>query len=157
MVAAWSGAPYCVEQPVGVLASLPHIGKPDYYFDPCDYGDPWTKKTCIWSGNGFRMPEKHRVEPTDGSKMHLMTPGDDRADRRAETPRGFANAAFWSNAPLYVQRWHPDAPCAIRPCEGIEGARTCDTCGQFTPAGEKPWCSKRELNLDAIPVEVVAA
>lgn len=155
-VAAWSGAPYCVEQPVGVLSSLPHIGKPDHYFDPCDYGDPYTKKTCLWTGNGFRMPEKRRVEPAEGSKMHLMAPGDDRADKRAETPRGFANAVFWANAPLYFQKRHPDAPCSIHPCENIEGAQTCDTCGHFTPAGETPWCAKRDLEL-VLPKEPAPA
>lgn len=59
---AWSGAPYMNENPVGVLSSVPHIGKPDYYFDPYEYtgyeiADNYTKKTCIWGGTGFVMPE----------------------------------------------------------------------------------------------------
>lgn len=146
MVAAWSGAPYYVEQPVGVLSSLPHIGKPDYYFDPCDYGDPYTKKTCLWTGNGFRMPEKRRVEPIEGSKMHLMAPGEDRADLRSQTPRGFARAVFQANATLHIQRRHPDAPCAIKESL-VEGACICDTCGHFTPHYEQPWCPKRNVEM----------
>lgn len=102
MACAWSGAPYMVEHPVTMLSSLPHIGKPDYYFDPCDYGDPWTKKTCIWAGNGFVMPPKNRVEPTEGSKMHLMPPGDERQDLRSETPPGFSRAVFLANAPAHL-------------------------------------------------------
>lgn len=59
--AAWSGAPYMIENPTGVLSSIPHIGKPNFYFDPFEYtafepADNYTKKTCIWSGNGFVMP-----------------------------------------------------------------------------------------------------
>jgi len=93
--AAWSGAPYCVENPVGVLSS--HVRKPDHTFNPCDYGDPYTKLTCLWTGNGFVMPPKSPVEPTEGSKMHLMTPGPERANLRSATPEGFANAVFQSN------------------------------------------------------------
>lgn len=103
--AAWSGAPYYCENPVGVLSSLPHIGKPDYYFHPFQYAgyadDPrseaYTKKTGIWAGNGFIMPDKKPVDPIDGSKMHLMPPSDDRADLRSATPVGFSRAVFLAN------------------------------------------------------------
>lgn len=104
-VAAWSGAPYFVENPVGVLSS--HHRKPDHIFNPCDFAgylpDPsleaYTKKTCLWTGNGFVMPVKRPVEPTLGSKMHLLPPSDDRADLRSITPEGFAWAVFFANAP----------------------------------------------------------
>lgn len=94
----WSGAPYLIENPVSTIST--YWRKPDYVFDPCDYGDPWTKKTCLWVGNGFRMPEKHRVPPSLGSKIHLMTPSADRADKRSETPEGFAMAVFQANNPI---------------------------------------------------------
>lgn len=111
-VAAWSGAPYFCENPVGVLSSLPHIGKPDYYFHPSDYAgyadDPdseaYTKKTCLWTGNGFVMPDKKPVDPFMGSKMWLMSPGDDRADQRSATPTGFARAVFQANYRFEVRR-----------------------------------------------------
>lgn len=109
MAAAWSGAPYCVENPIGVLSSVPHIGKPDFYFDPCDFAgylpkadrasEAYTKKTCLWTGGGFRMPKARPVEPVDGSKMWRMTPGPDRAALRSVTPNGFARAVFLANKP----------------------------------------------------------
>lgn len=102
---AWSGAPYCCENPVGVLSSIPHIGKPDYYFHPSDYTalapeDNYTKKTCLWTGNGFIMPEPDdRLPglPPPDDRIHKASPTDDRADIRAATPRGFARAVFRAN------------------------------------------------------------
>lgn len=94
LVAAWSGAPYLIENPVGRLSGL---RRPDYYFDPCDYGDPYTKRTCLWTGNGFVMPPKAPVFPSEGSKMHRMSPSPHRAKERSETPMGFAVAVFRAN------------------------------------------------------------
>jgi hypothetical protein len=96
-LAEWYGCPWMLENPVSRLSTC--WRKPDFTFDPCDFGDPYTKKTCLWVGNGFVMPPKQRVEPTLGSAMHLMAPTDDRASRRAETPMGFARAVFASNEP----------------------------------------------------------
>jgi hypothetical protein len=101
--AEWSGAPFCVENPVGVLSS--HVRKPDHTFDPCDFAgyldeplaEAYTKKTCLWTGGGFVMPEPKRVEPILGSKMHLLPPTDDRGDVRSVTPAGFALAVFLAN------------------------------------------------------------
>jgi hypothetical protein len=103
--AEWSRAPYAIENPVGVLSS--HVRKPDCFFDPCDYAgylhDPtaeaYTKRTCLWTGGGFIMPEPIPVQPTLGSLMHLMPPSADRGDLRSVTPRGFSKAAFMANAP----------------------------------------------------------
>ncbi len=94
-LAEWSGAPYFIENPVSTISS--YWRKPDKTFDPCDYGDPYTKKTCLWTGGGFVMPEKERVEPTLGSKMHMLPPSADRANLRSETPMGFAYAVFEAN------------------------------------------------------------
>lgn len=131
---AWSGAPYCCENPVGVLSNVPHIGKPDFYFDPFEFSgycaDDWyTKKTCLWTGNGFVMPgpayDRARYErgkiarehyrktgeklpdlsdyPDD--RIHKASPDDDRADIRSATPIGFSRAAFRANAPdRYLER-----------------------------------------------------
>ena len=90
------GAPYLIENPVSKVSS--YWRKPDNSFDPCAYGDPYTKKTCLWTGNGFVMPPKRRVEPTEGSKMHLMPPSEERANLRSATPMGFARAVFEANA-----------------------------------------------------------
>ena len=94
-IAEWSKAPYLIENPVSTVST--YWRKPDYTFDPCDYGDPYTKKTCLWTGGGFVMPQKNRVEPTQGSKMHLLPPSSDRADLRSETPMGFAKAVYEAN------------------------------------------------------------
>lgn len=98
-ICEWTGAPYLIENPIGTLST--YWREPDYKFDPCDYGgyldppgDAYTKKTCLWVGGGFVMPEKRRVEPTEGSKMHLVPPGPERANIRSETPKGFAQAVF---------------------------------------------------------------
>lgn len=102
LVGEYSRSPYMIENPVGRLSS--HRYKPNFIFDPCDYGgyldpigDQYTKKTCLWTGNGFIMPEPKPVEPVEGSKMHLMTPSADRANLRSETPMGFAKAVWLYN------------------------------------------------------------
>lgn len=63
-----------------------------------NYGDPYTKKTCLWTGGTFVMPEKKRVEATLGSMMHTLPATKDRARIRSTTPMGFANAVFAANA-----------------------------------------------------------
>lgn len=95
-ICEWTGAPWMVENPVSVISS--HYRKPDFTFDPCDYGDPWTKKTCLWTGGGFRMPTKRRVEPMRGNWTLQFSPSPERANRRSETPIGFAKAVFRANA-----------------------------------------------------------
>jgi hypothetical protein len=110
--AAWSGAPYYIENPVGVLSSMPHIGKPQHWFNPCDFAgfadDPeseaYTKKTGLWTGNGFVMPDRKPVEPTLGSMMHRIPPSDDRADLRSATPRGFSRAVMLANIGGFARR-----------------------------------------------------
>lgn len=89
------GCPYLIENPVSTVSS--YWRKPDHTFDPCDYGDPYTKKTCLWTGGGFVMPKTRRVEPTLGSKMYSLPPSPDRANLRSATPPGFAQAVFLAN------------------------------------------------------------
>ena len=92
MLAEWTEAPYLIENPVSTVST--YWRKPDHFFDPCDYGDPYTKKTCLWTGGDFKMPPKQRVHPHEGSKMHLLPPTPDRQDKRSETPMGFSRAVF---------------------------------------------------------------
>lgn len=101
-IAEWTGAPYMIENPVSTISS--YWRKPDYIFDPCDYGgylepfgDAYTKRTCLWTGNGFVMPAKWRVTPVEGSRMHRLSPSVDRASLRSVTPQGFAQAVFEAN------------------------------------------------------------
>jgi hypothetical protein len=84
---------WALENPVGRLRR--YLGEPALIFDPCDYGDPYTKKTCLWGD--FTEPAKAPVEPTEGSKMHLLPPSPERWRLRSQTPAGFARAFFESN------------------------------------------------------------
>ena len=86
---------WALENPIGWLRD--YIGEPVMYFDPCDYGDPYTKKTALW-GN-FRQPLKQPVEPVDGSKMHLNYGGRSEHTKtiRSITPPGFARAFYEAN------------------------------------------------------------
>ena len=84
---------WALENPVGRLRRF--YGPPRLIFNPCDYGDPYTKRTLLWGE--FNMPELCPVEPTEGSKMHLLPPSEDRATLRSMTPPGFANAFAAAN------------------------------------------------------------
>ncbi|WP_234405701.1 Dcm methylase [Vibrio cholerae] len=105
------------ENPVSVLSTM--WRKPDYSFHPWEYGgylpendihpeypeyikprDAYPKKTCIWSGNGFVMPEKNSVCVEPGySDQHKKLGGKSQKTKniRSATPRGFAKAVFIFN------------------------------------------------------------
>jgi len=101
-IAEQLGVPYYLENPVSVISS--EWRKPDYTFHPWEYAvlcgdDNYTKKTCLWTGNGFIMPEKqplnNGVKPDD--RIHKAAPGPERANFRSATPMGFAKAVFLAN------------------------------------------------------------
>ena len=114
MMADEFGATWMVENPVGKLSTL--WRKPDYYFHPFEYGgymsgeentfhprmparDAYTKKTCLWTGNGFVMPEKRPV-PHIGKFWgwaYLGGKSEKTKQLRSLTPRGFARAVFEAN------------------------------------------------------------
>jgi len=110
--------PFFIENPVSVLATK--WRKPDYSFHPYEYGgyipygeeqhprwpdfiaprDAYPKKTCLWTGNGFKMPSKVAVEPESGhSRQHLKLGGKSAKTKniRSATPRGFARAVMLAN------------------------------------------------------------
>jgi hypothetical protein len=111
--------PYFIENPVSVLATM--WRKPDHYFHPWHYGgyipdaeayhprwpeyiapyDGYPKKTCLWTGGGFKMPsQRHAYIPHGGySKQHLKLGGKSQRtkDIRSATPRGFAIAVHHAN------------------------------------------------------------
>jgi len=102
-IAEWTGAPYMIENPVSTIST--YWRKPDVVFHPCDYGgylkppsDAYTKRTCLWTGNGFEMPKTKRVAPVEGSRMHLLGPSANREAMRSVTPKGFAQAVFEANS-----------------------------------------------------------
>lgn len=91
---------WALENPVGRLPSLrPGLGKPGFMFDPCDYGDPYTKRTCLWGSFVAPLPlfigGDQSVYPSEGSKMWRMW-SRQKAERSA-TPAGFARAFFLAN------------------------------------------------------------
>ena len=108
---------WAFENPVSVISSM--YRKPDYKFHPYEYGgylpegdehpfhpeyikerDAYPKKTCIWSGNGFIMPNKKEVDVLPGySDQHKKLGGRSLKTKniRSATPRGFARAVFEAN------------------------------------------------------------
>lgn len=123
MACAWLGdlleVPYFIENPVSVLSTL--WRKPDFSFHPYEYGgyiseqealhplypdyiaprDAYSKKTCLWTGGGFVMPDKIPVqcESFGSSTQHRKLGGKSMKTKniRSATPRGFANAVFEAN------------------------------------------------------------
>jgi hypothetical protein len=85
---------WALENPVGKLSR--YLGKPVMYFNPCDYGDPYTKRTALWGE--FSIPRPTPVKPTEKSPIHYMPPGPERAAKRSVTPAGFARAFFEANS-----------------------------------------------------------
>jgi len=105
-ICEWSEAPWMIENPVTILSS--YWRRPDFFFDPCDFGawldpagDHYEKKTSVWTGNGFRRPQKRRVEALyTERKIHNLPRTPDRGDIRSITPGGFARAVFAANSPF---------------------------------------------------------
>lgn len=108
------GCPWMVENPVGKLST--YWRKPDYYFNPFEYGgylsgdeesfhprmparDGYTKKTCLWVGGGFIMPEKKPVPYISKFWGWAYLGGKSAKTKqlRSLTPRGFARAVFEAN------------------------------------------------------------
>lgn len=89
----WAAKPkwWVLENPVGKLVH--YLGEPTMRFDPCDYGDPYTKKTCLWGR--FHVPKKTPVEPSEGSRMHKLS--STQQYERSVTPPGFSRAFFEAN------------------------------------------------------------
>ena len=92
-VVIYQPAWWALENPVGKLTR--YLGKPAMYFDPCDYGDPYTKRTALWGQ--FTAPKQNPVTPIEKPPIHYMPPGPERAAKRSITPAGFAQAFFEAN------------------------------------------------------------
>ena len=78
-----------------------YLGPPRMAFDPCDYGDAYTKRTLLWGD--FKEPLKaNRVEPervsSQGSWLMKLGGSSERTkELRSVTPAGFARAFFEAN------------------------------------------------------------
>lgn len=86
---------WALENPVGRIRRWMH--RPTMTFDPCDFGDPYTKKTHLWGR--FNIPDRNPVEPTEGSRMWKCYGGKSERTKmmRSITPPGFAKAFFEAN------------------------------------------------------------
>lgn len=100
-----AGCPFMLENPVSTLST--YWRKPDHIFHPFQFGgypggenDGYTKRTCLWTGGGFVMPERKPIprDPITSDRIHKAPPGPDRKNFRSQTPAGFANAVFLSNS-----------------------------------------------------------
>jgi hypothetical protein len=90
---------WAMENPVGRIARLrPELGGPVMYFQPCDFGEPYTKKTGLWGTFNTDM-KRTPVEPTEGSKMWAKYGGKSERTKAARslTPMGFSRAFFEAN------------------------------------------------------------
>lgn len=102
LICQWTEAPWMLENPVSTLAS--YWRKPDHYFHPWQYAEGleaenYTKKTCLWTGGGFRMPEPRPHAAPHRNDIWLMGPSPERGDLRSATPLGFAGAVYQANRP----------------------------------------------------------
>lgn len=107
---------YAVENPVSRLATLwrkpDHYWHPWHYTDSCPAGphpefpdvipaDDWyNKKSCLWVGNGFKMPPQERTLGPKAENPGWAKLGGKSARTkhiRSLTPRGFARAIYLSN------------------------------------------------------------
>lgn len=65
MLARYPSIPHiAVENPVGYINGS--WRQADQVFDPCDFGHPYKKRTCLWMENLPLLKATKRVEPTGG-------------------------------------------------------------------------------------------
>ena len=91
-----------IENPVSTIST--YWRKPDHIFHPYEWSviapeDNYTKKTCLWVGNGFVMPDADMDNSLGDAdnRIHYMAPGPERATLRSQTPKGFAKAVYEAN------------------------------------------------------------
>ena len=89
---------WALENPVGRLKR--YIGPEKFKFNPCDFGDPYTKKTLLWGK--FNNPIKNPVEPIrscDAGSWLMKLGGKSERTKtlRSITPLGFAKAFYEAN------------------------------------------------------------
>lgn len=109
LLTAEADCPYMIENPVSTVST--YWRKPDYTFHPHQFTgletkDNYSKKTCLWVGGGFIMPQPCRDYslgvPDD--RILKAPPGPNRANFRGATPMGFARAVFITNEGGHGQR-----------------------------------------------------
>ena len=95
---------WALENPMGFLRQF--LGYPVLTFNPCDFGEPYTKKTDLWGY--FNIPKQNKIKLSQDEKQRCKTnnrklpsisdiTSSKQAARRAITPQGFAKAFFKAN------------------------------------------------------------
>ncbi|WFS67414.1 hypothetical protein CFBP4996_15405 [Agrobacterium leguminum] len=95
-------APYFIENPISTISS--YWRKPDHKFHPYHFADweprdNYSKQTCLWVGNGFKMPWPSYPEglQIDTKRIVNASENEDRKNLRSETPVGFMKAVYEAN------------------------------------------------------------
>lgn len=100
---------WALENPVGYLRQF--LGKPPLTFDPCDYGDNYTKKTDLWGYYNFPKVNRRILTAEEIERCHInkrilpdLPEGYDlpkdwnrQAARRSMTSEYFAKAFYEAN------------------------------------------------------------
>lgn len=83
---------WCLENPIGRLQD--YLGPPVFKFNPCDFGDPWTKRTWLWGRFTPPTPltSPAHCQPVEPVLGDITTKGSNSKNRRSKTPPGFAEA-----------------------------------------------------------------
>jgi hypothetical protein len=93
--AVFCGAPFMLENPA-ISRLNTHRRAPDHVFHPWEYAgylddiqiDNTKKKTGLWTGHGFVMPEPIQAPEPHREDCWMASPGEDRARRAQCYPHG---------------------------------------------------------------------
>jgi hypothetical protein len=86
---------WVLENPIGRLKD--YIGEPAFKFDPCDFGDPWTKRTWLWGNFAPPIEILAPCGPVEPALGDITTNARKGMNERSQTPMGFARAFFEAN------------------------------------------------------------
>lgn len=90
---------WVIENPVGRMHKLvPEVGNPNMYFNPTDFGHPYTKKTALYGDFNTNLQKQYALN-LFGSEMWSKYGGKSEQTKaaRSVTPSGFAKAFFIAN------------------------------------------------------------
>jgi len=105
-IAKQAKAWWALENPPGRHQRLiPELGRPNFQYQPWEYGDDWTKQTYIW-GTAVKppvppsalrpLPLTYRT-PNGHTQGRISRMSSSWKSAREQTPQGFARAFFLSN------------------------------------------------------------
>ncbi len=90
---------WVIENPVGRMHALvPEIGSPRMYFNPTDFGHPYTKRTALYGDFNTNLQKEYALN-LFGSEMWSKygVKSERTKAARSVTPTGFARAFFNAN------------------------------------------------------------